>query len=596
MLKQSYRWVLRNKPRIHSQSQHNQLPGCSIRINTKRNPFQIKSQKWLSDKPDSFRYVEKKGELKINTINTSKTNNVHGRKVGVTSSSFRGISGDKIISIVRNLEAISIGSLQHVHFREACQALDTMSHFKVTPPTNGAWEAKTKGELGWTILKRLLVENGAVFDEEKDTFDMQKIERHCTHQMDSKVFHDGIKCMASSKDPTLINAADNLLLQLETHFLATKSPSIHPVGRSYALLLDGIKDIESDSAVLVVRVKQIMKRFKKQQEAGNKHVVVNSQLYNSVLNVLAFHSSQRNPVLTKTVQEMMLDSEAPLDVASYSIAMKSLLSTNKWSDIIESSDGITTAKAIENILSQMQKRGLGNPNVKIMTPILHALSDEGNIEEIMNLIEWMEDMYESRGWEDIRPNNYHFNNMITALTNRNSQGKVRSGSGRVAFQILNKMKTLYEGGNVNVRPDLITYNAVLNAIAKEENATGVRRVNEDIIERAETLLKRMENGDEGEHIIPDVFSYNAVLTAFMNSSVHDAATKAKKMLENMVERDVQPDLVSYTICINTLSKSKVPWAAQSAHDLLNLLEENYENGCEALKPDVTCYNSGKGQC
>ena len=471
-----------------------------------------------------------------------------------------------------------------------------MSHFKVTPPINGAWEAKTKGELGWTILKRLLVENGAVFDEEKDTLDMQKIERHCTHQMDSKVFHDGIKCMASSKDPTLINAADNLLLQLETHFLATKSPSIHPVGRSYALLLDGIKDIESDSAVLVVRVKQIMKRFKKQQEAGNKHVVVNSQLYNSVLNVLAFHSSQRNPVLTKTVQEMMLDSEAPLDVASYSIAMKSLLSTNKWSDIIESSDGITTAKAIENILSQMQKRGLGNPNVKIMTPILHALSDEGNIEEIMNLIEWMEDMYESRGWEDIRPNNYHFNNMITALTNRNSQGKVRSGSGRVAFQILNKMKTLYEGGNVNVRPDLITYNAVLNAIAKEENATGVRRVNEDIIERAETLLKRMENGDEGEHIIPDVFSYNAVLTAFMNSSVHDAATKAKKMLENMVERDVQPDLVSYTICINTLSKSKVPWAAQSAHDLLNLLEENYENGCEALKPDVTCYNSGKGQC
>lgn len=557
----------------------------------------------MNNRPDSFRYSEEANEkLRNQQVVQDANDNFSSTKIGVSSSSLREISGEKIISIAKSLNSIPMGDIQHVHIKEACQALDSMAHFKVSPPTknmsadeNGnKWGDQTIGKLGWSILKRLLLEKGITTDEEGNVEDLQKIEKDDTNFINYKVFHDTIKCMTRSKEQTLVNTADNLLTQLEKVFLENATAKIHPVARSYALLLDSIKDVESDSAKLVIKVKSIMKRIKAQQEAGNKHVIINSQLYNNALNALASHSSERNPYVTEIVHEMMIDPEAHLDLASYSIAMKSLLAANKWSDVIDDSTGLTTAKAIENMLLQMQSRGLGNPNVKIMTPILHALSNEGNVDEIMNLLEWMEEMCDNWGWEDIRPNNYHFNTMITALTSRNSDGKVRAGSGRLAFQILNKMKSLYEeGGNENVRPDLITYNAVLNAIAKEENTTGTKRVNDDIVERAEALLQKMEEGEEGDHIIPDVFSYNAVLTTFVNSSIHDAATKAEKMLEHMADRDVQPDLVSYTICINTLSKSKAPGAAQNAEDLLRLLEENYASGSEALKPDVTCYNSGK---
>ena len=138
---------------------------------------------------------------------------------------------------------------------------------------------------------------------------------------------------------------------------------------------------------------------------------------------------------------------------------------------------------------------------------------------------------------------------------------------------------------------MVTYNAVLHAISKEVNSQG--KFNSDIGERAKSLLRRMEDGEEGDHISPDIFSYNAVLSALMNSATKDAAAKSQQLLENMSEKDVDPDLLSYTICINTLVKSGVQGSAQKAENLLRTLEKAYAEGNEELKPDVKCYNSGK---
>jgi hypothetical protein len=103
----------------------------------------------------------------------------------------------------------------------------------------------------------------------------------------------------------------------------------------------------------------------------------------------------------------------------------------------------------------------------------------------------------------------------------------------------------------------------------------------------------MEDGREGEHIVPDLVSYNSVLSAYMNSNTKEADFKTQKLMQHMVTKDVEPDLLSYTICINTLAKSKVRGSAQKADDLLNVLEHAYKEGNASLKPDVKCYNSGK---
>ncbi len=565
------------------------------------------------------------------------------------------ISHDKINTLTSTIDIgnIPIGSLEHAQIRQACQMLHSMAHFNViinnyknnngstagsqmkkneqsTATTTTFMSDELKGDYVFQIFKRLLLEIGCEYQTVNNNNDNSNtssnemqfvIHGKINHQnpkslhLDSKVFHDVIKCLFKSQNITLINHAKHILHQLEEHYLETKSKTLHPTGRSYALLFDVMKnyneykllhynsDSEEDTTYntssklqsdnVETQIQQLMERIWRQQNEGNPQVVMNSHLYNSALDALAHHS-ENNPNASQLLQKMMIDDKAELDHVSYSIAIKSLLSNHKWLDIIDTSNGITTAKAIESLLVQMKHRGLGNPSAKTMTPILQALSKEGNASEISNLIEWMEDMYQTWKWEDIRPNNYHFNTMITALARKNSDGKVRSGSGHLAIEILNKMKSLYEeGGNHDARPDVITYNAVLHAISKEENSLGTKKLKSDIGERAEALLRRMEDGEEGDYISPDIFSYNAVLSAYMNSATFDAAAKTQRLLQRMREKDVQPDLLSYTICINTLSKSRVNGSAQKAEDLLRLLEAEYANGCEELKPDVKCYNSGE---
>ena len=585
-----------------------------------------------------------------NTENNNKNHNKRSIQIksspsSSSSSSIRGISTTKIYSILHTLQSIPIGFLHDVHFREACKALNSMAHFNViidekyqgdaTDHSENSikeWSDKTRGDLAWMIFKRLLIEIGCDYDKTLDKIQIcgESKESTTTNTMkhpyiDSIMFHDTIKCMAKSKDPTLIHQADDILQQLEQHHLLqqqqqkqTKSKIVaQPIGRSYALLFDAIKDVNviPDDSEFIQRVEQIMGRVEKQQNEGGRNgnthsqVKINSHLINSALNALAVRAEHtHNPAVSRLVRQMVSNATGvQLDHVSYSIAIKSLLSTNKWLDVIDYHDnnnindaksgdtsGITTAKAIESLFVQMQERGLGNPNVKTMTPILQSLSKDGNANEISNLIEWMEEMYNTWGWEDIRPNNYHFNTMITALARKTSNDKVRAGSGHLAFEILNKMKTLYEdGGNESVRPDLITYNAILHCISKEENSQGTKKVKSNIGDRALALLRRMEDGEEGDHISPDIFSYNATLAAIMNSATFDAASKTQNLLQHMTSKDVQPDLKSYTICINTLSKSRAKGSSQKAEDLLRVLEEAYAKGNEELKPDVKCYNSGK---
>ena len=158
-----------------------------------------------------------------------------------------------------------------------------------------------------------------------------------------------------------------------------------------------------------------------------------------------------------------------------------------------------------------------------------------------------------------------------------------------AAQILKQMKKMYDnGGNEDIRPDILTYNSVLYAIAKDKSSVNCGAK----IRLVEVLLKRMKEGKEGEFIKPDIFSYNAVLTAYMESMESDAATKVRELLPHMIDRGIDPDLKSYTICINVLAKSTRKGAARKAQESLDTLEQRYRDGSEHLKPDLRCYNSG----
>lgn len=92
-----------------------------------------------------------------------------------------------------------------------------------------------------------------------------------------------------------------------------------------------------------------------------------------------------------------------------------------------------------------------------------------------------------------------------------------------------------------VQPDIISYNAVIDACSKVPN-----------IDRAVHWLKKLQNEPD---ITPDVISYTAVINACAQSGRFEIALE---WLEQMEKSGVRPNIFSYNATINAQVKAGVP--------------------------------------
>ena len=143
----------------------------------------------------------------------------------------------------------------------------------------------------------------------------------------------------------------------------------------------------------------------------------------------------------------------------------------------------------------------------------------------------------------------------------------KQGGGQRAQQLLRKM--------VQVEPDLVSYNTVLDAWAKTGNST-------EILEECQALFDEMKGI---EALVPDVVSYNVLLSVVVRSSGGDCFEKVDSLFSEMKEQGVERDTGSYNILMDSIIKSGRP--PQEAEDILDRLE----NGAEGrIGPDSTSYN------
>jgi hypothetical protein len=471
--------------------------------------------------------------------------------------------------LISRLKNENIGDLRSTQVREAHQALNNLAHNTDTK------DLVTRGDLSWNILHRIIEEEG-MFNNQTDAF---CISGNPT-LLDSVICHNAVKCMAQSSNYDLYEKSNDLAKNIEENFIRTKS-NLRTIGRTYSILLDSLHDLHAvDDQGVIDRVKDILRRVDVQQQSGNYEVEMNKHIYNAALNTLSAYTETSHEAFTM-VQDMISKEGAPLDHISFSIAIKAILSSPF---VLDTSN--TTNDAVERLLMKMESLGLGHPNQKTMTPILSALSKRGNFSDIVNLLNWMEDMFHTRGWHDIRPNRFHFNSMITSL----SRGKTRN-CGDQALILLDKMKAMYRrGDNDSLQPDLVTYNAVLHCIAKDtdSNDSNHRKGHKNNSDKALLLLSKM---NEMDSITPDLVSYNTVLTSFINNESSDASKKSLELLERMVDVGIEPDLLSYTIVINILARCQENGSARRAEELLHALIASYESGGSSILPDLKCFNS-----
>jgi hypothetical protein len=116
---------------------------------------------------------------------------------------------------------------------------------------------------------------------------------------------------------------------------------------------------------------------------------------------------------------------------------------------------------------------------------------------------------------------------------------------------LNNMQAQYEAGDESMKPNIVTYNGVLNAWARSgTRCCGVK---------AEEYLDRMwELYNAGDtKVKPDDFSYNTVINAISKSQNEGKAQKALRILRRMDKlyqagnKEARPNAVTYTAVLNS---------------------------------------------
>lgn len=265
----------------------------------------------------------------------------------------------------------------------------------------------------------------------------------------------------------------------------------------------------------------------------------------------------------------------------------------------KSGDGGKAAQYAEAILQQMHQLYQSNPkkyeSLKPTTGIFNAVLNSWarsketiapvRAEEILN---WMDTLYQ-RGDLDVRPDKYSYNTIIHSHAKRGGKD-----SAVKAQRILDNMYQMYRAGNHSAKPDTVTYNICINAWAKSGGKGAAME--------AENLLSKMHIlHDMGEKDVkPNVVTYGAVIDTYAKCMEPGAASRGDTILADMIQRyqsnpseneDLKPNTHVFNTVINCWSKSRDKDAAYKAEEMLVAMGRLQKSGIPDLKPDAFTYTA-----
>ena len=343
-----------------------------------------------------------------------------------------------------------------------------------------------------------------------------------------------------------------------------------------------------------------------QTTVGRGKMKINLNTFNFLIDGWAF-SNEKDSVdnamsLLERMEELHYNygSESPVcpDVRSYTKVINAL-SRSKRRD---------SGDLAESILDKMEevttsgKNTLAKPNTYTYTAAIEAHANSRNDDSPQRAEQLLERMVErySNGDPDVLPNARCFNAAISSYAK-----SAVPGAALRAEVLLEKLDGLYMSGLEDAKPNRFNYNSLITAWANYRpdgysDHDGDGNYDEFCSARkAEEILERMEqsyaSGDQ--YCKPDIVSYNAVIDAYAKSSREDAAEHAEQILRRMGHLykegrvDIRPNTRSFNTVINAWAKSgRGDEAADKAQNLLDMMTRLYEEGnSDTVRPDVHTY-------
>ena len=170
------------------------------------------------------------------------------------------------------------------------------------------------------------------------------------------------------------------------------------------------------------------------------------------------------------------------------------------------------------------------------------------------------DISKLEGNLDVKPDTITFNGVIDAWARSHDRRAPKR-----AEEILAHMNQLYQEGNYDVQPDTYTYNTVINCWAKSNEPGSAKR--------AEHILAIMEqnfkNGDASFR--PNTRTHTSVIDAWAKSGERGAAKRAEQILNNMLiqaqnegNADILPNTHTYNAVMNACAFTKSSSSSSSS--------------------------------
>jgi len=290
-----------------------------------------------------------------------------------------------------------------------------------------------------------------------------------------------------------------------------------------------------------------------------------------------------------------------------------LVSYNTVMDAWARSGEKDSAKRAEQLLQRLEEmhnnHGGMKPNTRSYNTVMNAFaksSQPGSAARARELLEQMEEMYRiskssnnSRSRTSVvKPDTITYNCVLDAL----AKAKDYKNSVQDAEKLLRKMKKLNKEGDSDVVPNARSVGSVIHALANS-NTKNNNYENAANAHRALDLLREMENEYETEsnlNMKPTIYTYNMVISCLSKCSSVDPniVTQVEELLAKMEhlsslgDISLKPTLITYSSVLNCYAKSQLPDKASRAEKLLLRMEERYNSGIDlSVKPDTIAYST-----
>lgn len=258
----------------------------------------------------------------------------------------------------------------------------------------------------------------------------------------------------------------------------------------------------------------------------------------------------------------------------------------------------TTIDPLNNVLARWKSEYLRSPN-ETLNPkrVLEKIDEWKGLIDSVDLDSSLQQENKNQIQKFLRPDVRSYTHVIQAVSSsidERSHRRKQENQNKLRFidALLERLIQQSKTDSV-IQPDIMSFSAVMNAWTKSD---GVKSVGYDVSspsKKVEELLLCMEQLHEEGHpnLQPNVVIYNILLKAWAKEG---KVQKIEDTLQQMIRLEipgVTPDSISYSTLLSAYAKLGTIEAADKADSLLNQMIELFKHGVDTAKPNVISFSN-----